>query len=253
MTLEEFFRAHPKAAVAFSGGVDSAFLLWAAKKYGCDVTAYFADSPFQPGFARGFAEDVAARIGAPLKILQVDILALEDVRKNPKNRCYFCKKAMFSTLWEAVRADGYTVLLDGNNASDDAGDRPGMRALEELSVLSPLRLCGLTKYEIRRRSKEAGLPTWDLPAYACLATRIPTDRAVTEADLKKVDLAESYLRSLGFSDLRLRLRPEGALLQLPASQFPQFEAQKAEITAYLQEYFPKVALDPQPRAVEELP
>lgn len=253
MTLQDFFRTYNKAAVAFSGGADSAFLLWAAKKYGCDVTAYFADSPFQPGFARPYAEKLASQIGAPLKILSVDVLSLEDVANNPANRCYFCKKAMFSALWNAVRTDGHTILLDGNNASDDAGDRPGMRALEELQVLSPLRLCGLTKYEIRRRSKEAGLPTWNLPAYACLATRIPTDQRITVENLQKVDRAESYLRDLGFSDLRLRLRPEGALLQLPAAQFAQFEARKAEITAHLKEYFPEVALDPKPRAVEELP
>lgn len=253
MTMQDFFCAHKKAAVAFSGGADSAFLLWAARNCGCDVTAYFADSPFQPSFARPMAEALAKQIGAPLRILSVDVLALENVAKNPQSRCYFCKKAMFSALWEAVRADGHTVLLDGSNASDDAGDRPGMKALEELQVLSPLRQCGLTKYEVRRLSREAGLPTWDFPAYACLATRIPAGRRITPEDLQKVDKAESCLRDLGFSDLRVRLRPWGALLQLPAAQFPRYEANKAEIAAHLKTYFPEVALDPVPRAVEELP
>lgn len=253
MTLEDFFRAHDRAAVAFSGGADSAFLLWAAKGCGCRVTAYFVDTAFQPSFALPMAKALAKRIGVPLKVLTVDVLSMESVCSNPENRCYFCKKAMFSLLRQTVSGDGYPVLLDGSNASDDAGDRPGMRALDELSVLSPLRLCGLTKKEIRRRSKAAGLPTWDLPAYACLATRIPTGTPITGTDLIRIDKAETLLRQAGFSDFRLRLRPWGALLQLTEGQMPRWEAQKKTLSAALRPFFPLVRLDETPRIGEEMP
>ena len=109
-----------------------------------------------------------------MTVVEADILAVPEAAANGPQRCYHCKTALFSQLRQAAREDGYTVLLDGTNASDDAGDRPGMRALRELEVRSPLRECGLTKEEVRRRSREAGLFTWDKPAYACLATRIPT-------------------------------------------------------------------------------
>lgn len=176
MDLKEFFRQHPKAAIAFSGGVDSSYLLYAALQCGADVRAYYVKGAFQPQFELDDAQRLARDIHAPMTVLRADVLRDETVTANPANRCYYCKKVVFSSIAQAALADGYTVLLDGTNASDDAGDRPGMRALQELQVLSPLRLCGLTKPEIRRLSKEARLFTWDKPAYACLATRIPTGR-----------------------------------------------------------------------------
>lgn len=253
MTLEAFFRTHHRVAVAFSGGADSAFLLWAAKKQGCDVQAYYGDTCFQPDFAKESAIGLAAQVGVPLKIVPFDVLSIEKVAENPENRCYFCKKALFSSLWQAARADGFDVLLDGNNASDDVSDRPGMRALEELGVLSPLRLCGLTKFEIRRQSKEAGLPTWNLPAYACLATRIPAGTPITGEALDKVAQGEQLLREAGFSDFRLRLRPWGALLQLPEPQFPLWREKDQAISAALAPLFSKIILDETPRSQEELP
>lgn len=253
MTLTDYFSLHPRAAVAFSGGADSAYLLWAAKQAGCEVRAYFADSAFQPAFARPYAKALSEQIGVPLTILDVDILAHAEVAENPKNRCYFCKKVMFRGLLEAARRDGYTLVLDGGNATDDAGDRPGMRALKELSVQSPLRLCGLSKFEIRRRSREAGLPTWDLPAYACLATRVPTGTPIAAEALARVDRGETLLRQAGFSDLRLRLRPYGALLQLPEAQIPLYKAREAELTRLLAPYFDRVELDEVPRTTEVMP
>ena len=127
---------------------------------------------------------------------------------------------MFTALRQRALSDGYTVLLDGTNASDEAGDRPGMRALRELKVRSPLRLCGLTKDEIRRRSKDAGLFTWDKPAYACLATRIPTETAIDRETLHHVEAAEAALSQLGFRDFRVRVFHGAARIQLPQTQFP---------------------------------
>ena len=205
MTLQEFFTEHPKAALGFSGGVDSSYLLYAGIKAGADIRPYFIKTAFQPEFELEDAKRLCAQLGAELHIIELDALANPDVVKNPANRCYYCKTGLFGTLQQRAKADGYTVLLDGTNASDDAGDRPGMKALTEMSVLSPLRLCGLSKAQIRELSREAGLFTWDKPAYACLATRVPTGEAITEALLARVEGAEQVLFSLGFTDFRVRV------------------------------------------------
>ena len=161
------FRSHPRLALAFSGGVDSAYLLYAARACDCDVEPLYAHSAFQPEFERRDAARMAAQLKVPLNVVPLDVLAVEAVRANPANRCYYCKQAIFTALLAAARAKGYDAVMDGTNASDDAGDRPGMRALEELAVLSPLRLCGITKAQVRAYSRQAGLFTWDKPAYAC--------------------------------------------------------------------------------------
>ena len=163
MTLQEFFAKNTRAAIAFSGGVDSSYLLYAAVQCGADVHAYFAKTAFQPQFELDDARRLAESVGAKLTVLELDALSSEDVARNPANRCYYCKQNIFGNLKRAATEDGFTLILDGTNASDDAGDRPGMRALREMDVRSPLRECGLTKAEIRRLSHEAGLFTWDNP------------------------------------------------------------------------------------------
>ena len=190
MTLEEFFRDNPRAALAFSGGTDSAFLLWAAARYGAQVRAYFVKTSFQPAFELRDAERLARELSMPMTVVEGDILAVPGAAENGPERCYHCKRALFTRLTEAARADGFSLLIDGTNASDDAGDRPGMRALRELSVCSPLRECGLTKEEVRRLSREAGLFTWNKPAYACLATRIPTGTRISRETL--VSMCDYY-------------------------------------------------------------
>lgn len=243
LDLQEFFKQHPKAALAFSGGVDSAYLLYAAKQYGQRVRAYYVSSEFQPQFELDDARRLAAGLGADLAVLQQQILCVPHVGENPPDRCYYCKKAILSAIAQAAAADGFSVLLDGTNASDDAEDRPGMRALAELQVLSPLRACGLTKAEIRRRSQEAGLFTWDKPAYACLATRIPTGEAITPEKLAATEAAETYLASLGFTDFRVRWQNGHGRLQLPASQFPLALERREAIVQTLKQYYKTVSLD----------
>lgn len=207
MDLRDFFRENPKAALAFSGGVDSAYLLYAALESGAQVQAYYVKSVFQPRFELEDARRLAEELGADMRELPVDVLADTVISANPADRCYHCKRRIFTAVAAAAEEDGFPVLMDGTNASDDAGDRPGMRALRELSVRSPLRECGLTKDRIRQLSKEAGLFTWDKPAYACLATRIPTGIAITEDRLHKTEAAEQYLASLGLTDFRVRMFP----------------------------------------------
>lgn len=248
MTLEEFFRSVPKAALAFSGGTDSAFLMWAAKHYGCDLKAYYVNTAFQPEFELEDARRLSEELSVPIKIVEKDILAVPEAAENGPRRCYYCKQAIFTALWEAARADGYTVLLDGTNASDDAADRPGMQALRELSVRSPLRECGITKPEIRRLSQEAGLFTWEKPAYACLATRIPAGTRIVDEDLKRVESAENMLAGLGFRDFRVRMYHGGARLQVTEEQLALALEKRLEIVSGLRELFPAVMLDMEPRS-----
>lgn len=243
MTIREFFDQHPKVAIAFSGGVDSAFLLYAAVKYAEKVQAYYVKSEFQPQFELDDAARLASELGADMKVLTLNVLSAPNVSANPSNRCYYCKKAIFGAITAAAAEDGFTVLLDGTNASDDSGDRPGMRALAELSVLSPLRECGLTKAQIRELSREAGLFTWDKPAYACLATRIPTGEKITAEKLSATEIAEDYLFSLGFTDFRVRSQEGHARLQLPEAQFALLLEHRKAILSKLKEHYKTVSLD----------
>lgn len=248
MTLQEFFGAHPKAALAFSGGVDSSYLLYAARQLGADVKAYYVKTAFQPEFEYQDALRLASQLGADIQVLTLDVLACPDVTVNPKNRCYFCKQHIFGNILRQAKADGYDTVLDGTNASDQVSDRPGMKALQEMKVLSPLRLTGLTKAEIRSLSHEAGLFTWDKPSYACLATRIPTGTEITGADLARTEWAEDHLMSLGFRDLRVRqLGGDLALVQLPEAQMDTFLALRGGITRTLKTRYAGVLLDMEAR------
>ena len=243
MTLQEFFAPNPRVALAFSGGVDSAYLLYAAVRSGAQVRAYYVKTAFQPQFEYEDARKLADFLGADMVTIPVDILADETVASNPANRCYFCKQRIFGAILKAAKDDGFDLVVDGTNASDKADDRPGMRALRELSVRSPLRECGLTKQEIRRLSKEAGLFTHDKPAYACLATRIPTGMSITAKALERTERCEEYLMQLGFSGFRIRLLGDGAKLQMPASQLPKLMEQREAVVTELKKYYSGVLLD----------
>lgn len=243
MELRDFFRAQPKVALAFSGGVDSAYLLYEAKMAGCDVTAYYVKSAFQPQFEYEDVLRLAKELSANMRVLPVDILACEAVTQNPANRCYYCKKQIFEAILRAAKEDGYTIILDGTNASDDASDRPGMKALTELSVLSPLRECGLTKQEIRKNSKEAGLFTHDKPAYACLATRVKTGEKITAEVLSNIEEAESYLMSLGLSDFRVRVSGGSARIEVKEEQLEKAFLMRSKICTKFASFFEHISLD----------
>ena len=243
MTLEQFFQENPRCALGFSGGVDSAYLLYAGVRAGADIRPYFIKTVFQPAFELADAQKLAQGLGVEVTVLELDALADPRVAANPADRCYFCKQNLFRTLKERAIADGYPVLLDGTNASDEAGDRPGMRALAELSVRSPLRECGLTKAEIRARSREAGLFTWDKPAYACLATRVPAGEAITAETLARVEGAEDALFRLGYTDFRVRVFHSAARLQLPRGQMERAVREAETIQAALKPYFTPILLD----------
>ncbi|NCC48003.1 MAG: ATP-dependent sacrificial sulfur transferase LarE [Clostridia bacterium] len=243
MTLSDFFREYPRAALAFSGGVDSAYLLYEAVQHQADIRPYFIKTDFQPAFELADARRLAKELGVELTVIEYDILDNPLIRANPADRCYYCKRTLFSRLRQAAIDDGYDMLLDGTNASDDADDRPGMKALKELEIRSPLRECGLTKADIRQRSKQAGLFTWDKPAYACLSTRIPTDQPLSAPLLRNVERAEDALREMGFSDFRVRVFHGAARLQLPERQWPQAMKQRDALLQALKPYFSVTMLD----------
>lgn len=243
MELKEFFKVHSKVALGFSGGVDSSYLLYAAKESGADVFPIFVKSQFQPEFELEDAIRLTNTLGIKMNVVQFDALGDYKVLENNSERCYYCKQNIFGTLMETAKAAGYTQIMDGTNASDDAGDRPGMRALKEMKVLSPLRECGITKPEVRERSKAAGLFTWDKPAYACLATRIPTNQPITEELLTKVEQSEKILSNMGYRDFRVRVFNGAARLQLRAHEFEKAVAERAAIRESLKPYFDVVLID----------
>lgn len=248
MELSDFFRENPRAALAFSGGTDSAYLFYEALQCGAEVRPYYVKTPFQPRFELDDALRLTKELGTELTVIEYDILNDGLVAANPADRCYHCKKKLFGLLLrERAANDGFSLIIDGTNASDDAGDRPGMRALGELCVRSPLRECGLTKAEIRARSKEAGLFTWNKPAYACLATRVPTGRPIERELLQRVEGAESELFALGFTDFRVRLFHEAARIQLPAAQMAAALERRGDILARLKKYFDTILLDMETR------
>ena len=243
MTLKEFFTKYNKVALGFSGGVDSSYLLYAAKKYGANIQPYFIKTQFQPEFELSDAK----KLTSEFVVIEYNILKNECVNANNSDRCYHCKKALFSQLTEQAKKDGFSVLIDGTNASDNENDRPGMKAISELGVLSPLKMCGIKKSEVRELSKEAGLFTWDKPAYSCLATRIKTNESITDATLKKIEASENMLFKLGFSDFRVRVSKNTATLQFTSEQFEKAIKNREEIYEYISKNFNTVLLDLKPR------
>lgn len=247
MTLNEFFKLNPRAGIAFSGGADSAYLLGEAVRLGAEVTAYCVHSEFQPDFEIDDAIRVAGHLKAELKILEISILGDDVITANPPDRCYHCKKRIMGAIKEAAASDGYELLLDGTNASDDADDRPGMRALAEFGIRSPLRECGITKEEVRKGAREAGLDIWDKPSYACLATRVPEGELITQAKLRGAEKAESLMMAMGFRDFRVRWRGHDGLVQVKADQCEEALARQHEIETALGRYYDHVEIDEKTR------
>ncbi len=251
--LQTFFAQHPRIAVAFSGGVDSSYLLYVAKTYGCDVHAYFIQSPFQPDFERKDAYKLAKNLQLPFTILEYDVLQHDNIRSNGPDRCYHCKSALFTYLWRLVQRDGFDCLIEGTNASDQEANRPGIKALRELQVHSPLREHGMTKAEIRRQAKQAGLFVHNKPAYACLATRIPENTEITRELLQKIEQGEKQLQTMGFTDFRLRfMTDDSAKLQVHEEQLMLAMQKRHEIIQQLSGDFRNILLDLIPRKQSDL-
>jgi len=225
------------AALAFSGGTDSSYLLYACVRSGIDCVPYIFRTEFQKGRELERAQALCAQLGADLRIIETSVLD-GTISANTSDRCYLCKRRLFETLIKY--SDGRTVM-DGTNASDDYSARPGMRALIELNVRSPLREAGITKNQVRQLSKEAGLSTWNLPSDSCLATRIPTFTPITSELLQRTEKAETEIEMLGFTDFRVRTVQGGALLELSPEDKILLESCSETVEKVLLKYYDGVS------------
>jgi uncharacterized protein len=236
------------AAVAFSGGVDSTFLLKAAHEaLGSRAVAVTIVSPYIPKWEIEEAKELAKEIGVRHELIQVPEIP-EEIRHNPADRCYLCKNAVFSMIMEFAAASGLKHVVDGTNADDINEYRPGLRALKELGVKSPLLENGLSKSEIREISKGMGLPTWDKPSYACLLSRIPYGTELEEEMFARIENSEKYLMDRGFRAVRVRCHGDLARIEVPGSELHRlFYAELLkEISGKLKEFgFEYVTLDMQ--------
>lgn len=221
--LKESIKEMGSLAIAFSGGVDSTFLLKVAHDVlGDKVIAITARSSTYPEREYKLAVEFAKNIGVKHIDIVSEELEIEGFSNNPTNRCYFCKKELFTKVCEVAKEHQMKYIVDGSNM-DDLGDyRPGMQALSELSVVSPLREAGMTKEDIRVLSKEMDLPTWDKQPFACLASRFPYGHEITREKLEMVDKAEQFLMDLGFKQLRVRHHGDVARIEVPASDRSKF-------------------------------
>ncbi len=211
-----------KAAVAFSGGVDSVFLLYAAHQaLQGQVLALTVSLHAVPKRELREAEEFCKTYAIRHRIETVDEFVIEGFAKNPPNRCYLCKKALFMRMLDAAKEEGYTVLMEGSNVDDEGDYRPGLQALQELKIQSPLRDVGFTKADIREMSKRLGLPTWDKPSMACLASRFVYGETITPEKMKMVEESEMYLTELGFIQRRVRMHGNLARIELLQSDLPK--------------------------------
>lgn len=214
--LIKYLKSLGKVVLAFSGGVDSTFLLKASKEaLGDNVKAVTILSPYIPKWEIEEAKELVKELGVKHEIIEAPII--DSIKFNPEDRCYLCKTAVFNMILSIAKEQGYNYVIDGTNFDDTKDYRPGLRALKELDVKSPLLECKLTKAEIRAFSKELNLNTWDKPPYACLLTRIPYGNELREEDFIKIENAEKYMMSIGFRAIRVRCHGDLARIEVSRS------------------------------------
>lgn len=244
--LEKYCRED--VCVAFSGGVDSSLLLVmvceAAEKFGSKVYAVTFDTVLHPKADLEIARNVLTRTSAIHEVLTMDELAVPQIRFNPVNRCYLCKKELFSRMGEFAASKGVHILLEGSNEDDLHVYRPGLKAIKELGIKSPLAECGLKKTIVRELAAEYDLPVADRPSSPCLATRLPYGAEIDLTLLKRIDQAEGILREMGFGNVRVRVHGDIVRLEVDREQFPEVLKRKEEMISCMKQLgFCYVTLD----------
>ena len=243
--LKQILEGYGKVAIAFSGGVDSSFLLRVAHDVlGDEAIAITIESSLYPERETSEAVSRCNELGVRQLMLPLDEFEIEGFDKNPVDRCYICKTNIFKKIISAAAAEGIAVVAEGSNVDDEGDYRPGLKAITEQEVKSPLRESGLTKDEIRILSKELSLPTWDKPSFACLATRFPYGDMITKEKLQRLDLAEQLLIDLGFSQVRVRLHGEDgsqARIEALPEDFPKMI--EDEIRNRIYDYFREIGFE----------
>lgn len=252
MTVEEKFenlkknlRALGSVAVAFSSGVDSTFLLKVAHEVlGKKAVAITAISEFFPARETKEAENFCRAENIKQIFIRENILRVENISENPVNRCYICKKNLFSKIKEIAAANNLSCVVEGSNMDDTGDYRPGLKAIDELKIKSPLRQAGLYKSEIRQLSQKLNLPTWDKPSFACLASRFVYGENITVEKLQMADAAEELLRVNGFKQFRVRIHDKLARIEILPADFEKLLNLRAEIISKFKSYgFDYVSLD----------
>lgn len=242
--LKDFFKDKPNVALCFTGGVNSTYLLYIGKQCGASIKAYYVKTAFQPQFELDHALRLAKQFRIKLEIIEYNIFKSQTIVENNADRCYHCKRKMLAAIQkQAIKKDGFEVLVDGSNASDTMNACPCFNTNSQLTVHSPLKEFGITKTKVRMLSKKAELKGWDKPSYSCLAAQIPTSAPITKEILRRIERAEHELLNIGFTGFRVGLLGKTARLKIPASQMESAVEKRIKIIERLKPDFDSVLLD----------